>query len=153
METRGWFGSRSGSIHRPAGVGATITPSTEPSSRVLHERLVRDHQERLGDRTKFEYERLYERYVRAEIARVAWIIPSSIGHGFLRCVRLGLSVRTPWQLLRGVVQEAPKHRDVSPRRSLRGRMGITVRALWAPYCGFSPRGERGSRAAVDQKTA
>ena len=50
-------------------------------------------------------------------------------------------MKTPWQLLRGVVQVAPNRRDVSPRRSLLGRRGIRVRALWARNGGFSPRGE------------
>ncbi|MGH9372153.1 MAG: hypothetical protein ACRD15_11540 [Vicinamibacterales bacterium] len=66
------------------------------------------------------------------VAVFARITPSSVRHrppSLRGCWLFGLSVNTPWQFLRGVVQEAPKRRGVSPRRSERGRVGIQVRAL------------------------
>jgi hypothetical protein len=62
------------------------------------------------------------------LAAFARITPSSIGHRSLRCLlRFGLAVKTPWQWLRGVFQGDTEDRDVSPRRSVRGRGGIQAR--------------------------
>src|SRR5262249_39848485 len=89
----------------------------------------------------------------AAIARVAWIIPSSIGHGFLRCMR-------SWVVREDALAVAA--RGGSGSAEAPGRVAAAFVAWsygnhgsgpWAPDCGFSPRGERRSRAAVDQKTA
>jgi hypothetical protein len=64
---------------------------------------------------------------------LARITPSSVGHCPLlaRVLLFGSSVKTPWQLLRGVVQESAE----APGRmaaafSVRGRVGNPTRGRW-----------------------
>ena len=87
------------------------------------------------------------------LAVFARITPSSVRHRSLLAWRLlfGLSVKTPWQLLRGVIQEAPKRRGVSPRRSGRGRVGTRLGAAGATERGFGPRALTRIETAADQE--
>jgi hypothetical protein len=51
---------------------------------------------------------------------------------------VGLSVKTPWQCLRGAVREAPSRRGVSPRRLARGRKETYLAPRRAAERSFSP---------------
>ena len=94
----------------------------------------------------------------AEITRVVFarIAPSSIGHRSLRCLSaaVGWSVKTPLQLLRGVVQGSADSRVVAPLAFSAWSFGNPGSGHSGDRAvGFGPRAQDGERPAADQITA